>query len=214
MKRYLTTMLLFVLLPLAATAAHKPVLKNRTVQNGIYTERFKVLASDTAKKHGQYSLIYKGKTIESGEYRYGERVGVWEFYNIHNKVEFRYDYDSRTPFNITPHKGQTYTARTFPSIYLGSPLVPVHFITHHTYYPLSESEDTYKDCKVVLALQISKYGKMTGFYLKEKSKEGFNNVVSKAAEKIPKHWRWVPARKDGRNVDSEYLITVIFEAIE
>ncbi len=180
---------------------------------GLYTEKFSVLASDTAVKHGQYSLIYKGKVIETGEYKKGKRVGGWKFYNINNEIEFIYDYDDELPYQIMPHKGYTYTAKTFPSMYLGSPLVPYHFIATHTYYPVKEQGNT-RDCTVVLALEISATGKVTGYHLEKESKAEFNRIVLNAAAKIPSTWRFVPAREGGKNVPGIYRIILIFEAVE
>lgn len=185
----------------------------RTEKSGIYTQKFRCLASDTSVRHGTYQLIYKGDVIEKGDYRKGERVGVWEFYNLLKTIEFRYDYDSHTPFNILPHVGETYTPRTFPSIFLGSPYVPYHYISLRIAYPTKEQGNT-TDCRVVLGLNISAQGRMTGYHLVEESRPTFNEAVLKAAAQIPKHWRWIPARRDGKNVPSVYKIILIFEAVE
>lgn len=187
--------------------------KKITKKTGRYIEKYAVMASDTSKRHGTYELVYKEKVIEKGQYKKGERAGEWTFYNIHNEVEFKYDYDQNLPFNILPHKGYVYNEKTFPCMYLGSPLVPYHFITERTYYPVKESENT-TDCSVVLALEISATGKVTGYHLERKSREEFNRVVLEAASKIPQEWRFVPARNGGKNVASIYCISLIFEAVE
>lgn len=206
--------IILLLTTVAMSAQSSKPLKQRTARRGMYTEKYHVLASDTTVWEGDYSLIYKGNAIERGQYHKGERVGVWEFYNIHNLVEFYYDYDKQLPMQITPHSNnKMYSARSFPPLFLGSPLVPTHFIGQHSYFPQREKE-TYTDCKVVLALEINANGRMTGYHLAETSKEGFNEVILNAAAQIPKDWRWVPSRKDGRNVPGEYMITVIFEAVE
>ncbi len=213
--RFFSIVILHILICATVCGQTKtPQLKTRQQPlAGLYIEKFQVLATDTSVKQGDYSLIYKGDVIEHGKYRKGERVGVWEFYNIHKKIELCYDYDQNLPFNIMPHNGYVYNARNFPSIFLGSPMVPYHFIMKHTYYPIKESENE-TDCKVVLALEINAQGRMTGFHLEQKSRDTFNNAVISAAEKIPKSWRWVPARKDGRNVESLYKMTLIFEAVD
>lgn len=194
-------------------AQKKPRTKMKTNKTSLYTETYYVLASDTSLKHGKYKLTYKGKIIEEGEYKKGERVGDWAFYNMDNRVEFYYDYQARLPFRIAPKDGTVYSARTFPSLYLGSPLVPYHFIATNSYYPLSE-RDNKEECKVVLALKINAQGRMTGYYIKDKSKPKFNEIVMNAASKIPKTWKFVPARENGRNIASDYLITIVFEAVE
>lgn len=206
--------ILILLLSFGTTYAQKSVrTKLKTVKNSIYTESYHVLASDTSVRHGKYKMTYKGKVIEEGSYKKGERVGDWVFYNMENQVEFYYDYQRRLPFRIMPKEGTVYSARTFPALYLGSPMVPYHFIALNSYYPMSE-RDNKEDCLVVLALKINAYGRMTGYYIKEKTKPEFDEIVLKAASKIPKVWKFVPARENGRNVESDYLIKVVFEAVE
>lgn len=213
MRKFLLFIMLLSTTVVVAQSSSKQ-LKQRTVKRDLYIEKYKVLASDTTVWEGPYSLIYKGDVIERGQYHKGQRVGVWEFYNIHKEVEFYYDYDKQLPTQIMPHSNnKMYSARSFPPLFLGSPLVPTHFIARHSYFPQREKE-TYEDCKVVLALEINVNGRMTGYHLAQTSKEGFNDVILKAAAQIPDDWRWVPSRQDGRNVAGEYLITVIFEAVE
>lgn len=209
--------LLYILISLmlcfGVEAQKKPRTKTKSVKGALYTETFSVLASDTSVRHGVYKLLYKGRVMEMGQYHKGERVGEWEFRNLENKVEFYYDYEERLPYRIMPKAGTYYSARNFPALYLGSPVVPYHFIATNSYYPLAERDNT-EDCKVVLALKINAYGRMTGYYIKEKSKERFNEIVLKAAAKIPKSWRFVPSRENGRNVASDYLITIVFEGVD
>lgn len=212
MRRILTIMLL--LITIAASGQSKALkTKNITRERDIYVEKYSALASDTSVRHGNYKLIYKGKVIETGDYKKGERVGQWTFYNLSDEIEFIYDYDTNLPYQIMPHKGSIYTAKQFPSLFLGSPLIPYHFITRNTYYPVKQADNKH-DCKVVLALEINANGRMTGYHLETKSREDFNKVVLDAASRIPKHWRWVPAREGGRNVSSIYTITLIFEAVD
>ncbi len=206
---------LAMLLTLQGAAQQNKKVRTQKVsqKSGLYIEKYSVLSTDTSVKQGTYSLIYKGKVLETGEYQKGKRIGGWKFYNLNDEIEFIYDYDDELPYQIMPHKGYTYTAKTFPSMYLGSPLVPYHFITSRTYYPVKESGNKH-DCTVVLALEISATGKMTGYHLEKESKEDFNRVVLNAASQIPQSWRFVPAREGGKNVASNYRIIIVFEAVE
>ena len=209
----LTATICFAVQPTEAQQNKKVRTQKISRPNGLYVEKYSVLASDTAVKHGEYSLIYKGKVLEKGVYKKGKRVGGWMFYNLNDELEFIYDYDDELPYQIMPHKGYTYTAKTFPSMYLGSPLVPYHFIASHTYYPVKE-QGNMQDCTVVLALEISATGKMTGYHLEKESRADFNRVVLNAAAQIPSTWRFVPAREGGKNVASSYKIILVFEAVE
>lgn len=212
-------LLLVIILLFAASMnidAAKPrvATKARTIKRSPYIEYYSVLASDTSLREGKYELKYKGKTIEKGQYHKGNRVGKWEFRNVDNSVELCFDYDDRQPFNIMPHVGKKYDARNFPPIFLGSPLVPYHFFALKATLPKDE-EGTYNDCKVVIALEINNQGRMTGYRIIEKSENLFNNIVEKIAKEIPvKQWEWVPARKDGKNIASDYIITIVFDVVE
>ncbi len=204
----------FALISFAANATTKsPQLRSRTAKKGIYTERYKVLASDTTVRHGAYTLLHKGKLLEKGQYKKDNRAGVWEFYGLDEVVELRYDYDQELPVYILPHNEGTYNPRTFPSVFLGSPIMLYHFVALQTPYPTKEAGNQ-TDCPVTVALEISASGKLTGYHIEEGSRESFNEAVLRAVEKIPPDWRWVPARKDGRNVASTFRMTIIFEATD
>lgn len=177
-----------------------------------YREKYQVLASDTSVWDGTYQLIYRGKALERGQYHKGLRSGVWEFFSIGGPREFCYDYDEGLPFQITPHFGTKYDARNFPPLFLGSPVVINQFLAFHTHYKLREG-DKYRDCKVQLLLRINANGRMVGYELGDTSIVEFNNAVREAATRIPSDWRWVPSRKNGKNAEGIYKITVIFDAV-
>jgi len=192
----------------------KPPVKRVTRERPylFYREKYQVLANDTSVWDGTYQLIYRGKSIEKGQYHKGERVGVWEFFTVTGTREFCYDYDEELPFQITPHFGTKYDARNFPPLFLGSPVVINQFLAFHTHYKLRE-DDNYHNCKVQLLLRINANGRMVGYELGDTSIVEFNNAVREAATRIPEHWRWVPSRKNGKNAEGIYKITVIFDAV-
>ncbi len=190
-----------------------PQLRSRTVKKGVYTEHYKVLASDTTVRHGAYTLTYKGRPLEKGQYRKGQKAGTWEYYNLNDLVELRYDYDQQQPVYILPHFGYDYTPRNFPSIFLGSPVVLHQYVAMQTPYPTKESDND-TDCPVVVALQISATGKLTGCTVEKGEREAFNKAALEAIAKIPSDWRWIPARENGRNVPSTFHMTIVFEAVD
>lgn len=214
-KALLIIFALLLALPSAAQSRNAPRVKYVTQRNGLlYTERFQVLVEDNTVRHGKYALLYKGKAIERGQYTRGERSGKWTFYNMKNYVELVYDYDRQIPLHIQPHEGTTYNAKNFPPVFLGSPLVPYHFVAVHAKYPYEEQNNR-EDCKVVLALEINSNGRMTGFHLQEESpREEFNEIVRNTAAQMPDSWRWVPSRSGGKNVPANYLITIIFDKVD
>lgn len=178
-----------------------------------YTEKYYVLASDSKTKHGSYALYLKEYAIEQGQYTNGKRTGIWKFYTIENEVELMYDYDNNKPLKILPHIGHKYSEDTYPAIFLGSPLHIRHYICTKTSYPAKERGE-FQNCQIDVALHINSKGEFTGYHIKRFSKEDFNNSVINAMKKIPKDWRWLPARQNGKNIDSEYIISIVFEYVK
>ena len=196
----------------AASPNATPLL-NMYAKRGYYTEKYTVLRADTSCRHGKYTLTYKNKPIEKGQYTNGKKTGIWIYYNLNEQVELKYDYDEQRPTFITKHIGKRYTDNTYPCLFLGSPLVPHHFILRNIDFPLEEAEN-YKENSVVLTLEIDTLGRMTSYQLTQESNKAFNDMVLQAAAKIPGNWEWVPARQNGRKVNSEYNISIIFESVK
>ncbi len=162
-------------------------------------------------RHGPYTLAYKGNVVEKGAYDHGNRVGNWIFRNYHDMVELRYDYTLRRPMYILQHENHTYDKDNNPCIFLGSPVVPFYFIMANVFYPQSEADNKHGG-DVTLTINVDPSGRMSGYYIKQSSTPRFAKAVEKAADRIPRdEWRWVPAKKDGKNVDGEYDILIYFD---
>lgn len=193
---------------LLATAQNDLVTINRPV--GLFLHSYQALASDTSVKHGGYELLYKNKTLERGSYNKNKRVGVWQFYNLKNALEFTYNYNNgKVDKFVRPSNGEYDT----PCFFLGSPLIPYLFMLSKLHYPEVEMGNR-SNQEVLLALRISSEGTMTGVRLLKSARAGFDESVMQAASSIPIHWQWLPARKDGVAVESDYLIKIIFEPVE
>jgi hypothetical protein len=55
-------------------------------------ERFYVLKSDLKTKHGPYKGYFRGKTvIAAGNYRNGEKTGIWSFCDARGKLVENYN---------------------------------------------------------------------------------------------------------------------------
>lgn len=179
--------------------------------DGNYTEAFTVLATDTTIRDGKYELYYRKRTIESGNYKEGKKIGTWTYKNYDNNVELMYNYTLGQPVYILPHVGKEYDQNNYPCMFLGSPIIPYFFVMSRIYYPLAE-QDRKGGGKVVLALNINSVGRVTGYRIKESTSINFTQIVRRAADQIPKDkWLWVPALRSGKNVADEYVITVVFD---
>ena len=126
-------------------------------------------------------------------------------------MELEYNFTARLPLKMLPHVGYTYNQDNYPCVFLGSPIIPHHFIMSNVYYPQSEG-DNKAGGEVVLMIKVSSRGLMTDYYIKSSTNDVFAKIVAEAAELMPRNkWRWIPARKDGKDVDGEYRITIVFE---
>lgn len=204
---------LLLLMPLASVLWAQPggrqVLKSH---DGLFYEEATALAQDSVPVFdGPYKLFYRGSLVEQGSYERGNRVGLWEFRNYHGIAELRYDYDAERPVYMLPHEGKVYSKSQYPCVFLGSPIVPYYFILCNVFYPQSEGNNK-AGGKVILSIMVDSRGHMTGYRVKEASSENFADAVRRAADSIPvAQWRWVPARKAGKNVPGVYDMTIFFD---
>lgn len=217
-RQLLLLLLIFTTLPIiwafhAPQTPKGPRVLSRSVDTICYTEEYHVLASKPNIKHGKYSLIHKDYPIEEGQYTYGKRTGIWRFYTIENEIELEYDYDKQKPTKILPHIGHKYSEDTYPPVFLGSPLHIRHYICSHTTYPREERGE-FKNCQVDVAMHIDSSGEYKGYHIQRFSKPDFNQAVINAMRKIPKTWRWVPAKLNGKNIESEYVVSIVFEYVQ
>lgn len=174
---------------------------------GLYLHRYQALARDTSVLEGNYEMLYKNKTMERGCYHNNRRVGVWQFFNLDNALEFCYDFDDgKASRYVIPEDG----VFDVPCLFLGSPLIPHFFLVQRLYYPSSEYDSTVEQ-EVQVALRINKEGKLTGTRLVKNASARLDETVLKAASQMPSHWQWLPAQINNMPVESDYIIKIIFE---
>ena len=161
MRYFFVTILILSSLSLSAQTKQQVKTRLRTVDNGVYTEKFRVLASDTSCRHGDYQMIYKNRVVEKGTYKKGVRSGEWSFWGLENQLEFVYDYDNQALSKVLPHDGHVYTSRTLPCLFLGSPLIPHLFICRRVFYPVKE-QVTSGGWQAGPSLKVNSRGRMTG----------------------------------------------------
>lgn len=194
------------------TQTHQKVPRqSRTEKEGLISETYQVLASDTTVRDGNCEVFYRNQLIEKGLYRNGVKVGIWEYRNYHGVVEFRYNHTKQRPTYVVPHVGKTYKQTDYPCMYLGSPVRPYYYIMRKVFYPKAE-QDNKKGGKVVLTFLVNAEGRMTGYRIKEASTPNFAKAVERVADEIPKdEWPWVPAYVNGKAAAGEYDMTIYFD---
>jgi hypothetical protein len=174
-----------------------------------FTEHYRVLESDTAIRDGKYELYYKSHLIEKGQYKNGERSGIWFFYNLNNLFEFQYDFTRDSVLKNAASK--LYEINNYqPPIFLGSPLIPYIHILKAIGYP-SEAYNNNIEGRVILSLIISVNGEILDGFISESLNDLMDEVVISTVAGFPDTWKWLPAKKNGVKIESLYNITVYFD---
>jgi hypothetical protein len=181
----------------------------RKLKDTRFTEHYQIMSNSQEVLDGKYELYYKSHLIEKGRYHNGERAGIWNFYNLNNLFEFQYDFSRDVLLKIA---GQDiFTKRNFsPPLFLGSPLIPYIHILDSLGYPI-ETYNNKVEGKVVVTLIISTEGDIVESYISESLDSATDKEVLNSVKSFPESWKWLPARKDGKIVESAYVITVYFD---
>ena len=210
LKKILHISLLTVIcLIISSFQVYAQKLQIRKWADNRFTEHYQVSESDTTLFEGKYELYYKSHLIEKGQYKNGERSGIWTFYNLDNFFEFQYDFPRDTLLNFAG--SEFYNRKNYtPSIFLGSQLIPFIHILNAIGYP-SEAYDKRIEGKVILTLIISTSGDIVESFISESLNELMDEIVLDTVKGFPKHWKWIPAKKNGEKIESNYNITVFFD---
>ena len=199
------TVICFMCIPyLSAQKVH-----TRKLQDTRFTEHYQVLDGNHDILDGKYELYYKSHLIESGRYKNGERIGIWNYYNLNRLFEFQYDFTRDVLLKMA---GQDiFIRRNFtPPLFLGSPLIPYIHILDSLGYPI-ETYNNNVEGKVVLTLIISNEGDIVESYISESLDPSTDRDVLNTVRNFPETWKWIPAKRDGVKVESNYNITVFFD---
>jgi hypothetical protein len=184
-------------------------LLTRKLADTRFKEYYRVSEKDSAVLEGKYELYYKTHLIEKGQYKNGERSGIWSFYNLNNFLEFQYDFTRDSLLRIG---GSKYYDRKkyIPPIFLGSPVIPYIHILRIIGYPSESFENKIKG-KVILTLVISERGDIVKSFISESLDDQTDAIVLGTVKSFPSTWKWLPAKKEGKIVTGEYNISVIFD---
>ncbi len=177
----------------------------------LFDARYEMSASDSTVRDGQYTLTYKGMVIEKGQFKNGKKVGEWEFRDLHDLVELRYDFDKRKPTYLLPHEGKKYDRFNYPCTFLGSSLVPFYLVHTRVAYP-KEEYDNESGGFVLLRFVINPDGTLKNWKIQQASSPHFARAVREVVATLPvKSWRWVPELRDGQKVEGFYHMTILFD---
>jgi hypothetical protein len=67
--------------------------ETKKVTNGKENEQFYVLKSDKQTRHGEYQKFsIKNKLLVKGNYRFGVRDSIWNFYQVNGQIISKYDF--------------------------------------------------------------------------------------------------------------------------
>jgi outer membrane biosynthesis protein TonB len=196
--------------------AEKTVKKQIKSMNGNLVEKYDVLTSDNETKHGEYKKYLRSNLIEEGEYFYGE------------KMMFRYYSQGKTPYLVFDHSmnkiltyekeldlegvysasGEKITVDR-PPVALFSDYELEWFMASNLKYPDKASESG-QSGQVTILLNIDEEGSVIDNQLFLGFDDQFNKEALRVASLLPKEWKWLPAMKDGKPVNSAILFSVNF----
>jgi hypothetical protein len=87
--------LLFTLLFINDCAAQDTVARRNRLSDSV-VEHFFELKAKPGVKEGSYTAFLRRKILlAKGEYKNGQRVGVWQFFDVFGNLSERYDYDNK-----------------------------------------------------------------------------------------------------------------------
>ncbi len=177
----------------------------------LFDARYEMSASDTTVRDGLYTLTYKDMVIEKGQFKDGKKIGEWEYRDLHDLVELKYDFDKRKPTYLLPHEGKKYDRFNYPCTFLGSSLVPFYLVHTRVDYP-KEEYDNESGGFVLLRFVVNPDGTLKNWKIQQASSPYFAQAVRDVVSSLPvKSWRWVPELRDGRKVEGFYHMTILFD---
>ncbi len=197
--------IVFLLLDISALGQGKVFVTER---KGFFKIVSAVNVQDSTVRMGPSTTYYKGKIIEQGPYRNNERVGRWRFFNLESILDYEYDFDTRKLVYVSGIDRAMLKQQT-PCLYKGSPLIPYLFLVNQLAYPQRAISEAVEG-RVVLALKVSRHGRVTGFYLAERLHPLIDKAVVEVAKIMPPDWQFIAATQRGQAVEGEYHITIEF----
>lgn len=243
MKQILTTLVTLTTLTVLAQDTKKITEKHK---NPWYTEEYYVLKSDKKVRHGNYKklgykdclvingyyknnkkdstwteYLWRTDIIESqGNYKDGDRVGVWEFYNREAELIQKYNFDTKELLYFKPDKEadkehEVKTAKGIEKIKLDTPPMFIGgqdeagetLLDARIRYP-NEAKEKGISGTVWISFFVDENGIAVDHQVKEGIGGGCDEESLRLVKEVPNNW--LPGQLNGQSVTAKYLFPVNF----
>ena len=167
-----------------------------------------------------YKIGKKNKLNNKGEYKEGERFGVWEFYNREGELVQKYDYDTKELIYFKPDKiaDKEYEIKTTngnkkipldrPPIYIGGYQEASKAMSNaNLKYPI-EAKENETSGTVWISFFVDINGKAINHQVEKSIGDGCDEEALRVVKEIPNNW--LPGLLDGKPVIAKYLFPVKF----
>lgn len=209
------SIVIFLIMPILSIGQVK--LKTKTVKSRELgtIEKFSVLKSDNSIRQGEYLKTIKGKLLVKGIYNNGKK-GVFQYYDYDGTCVLEYNYKNNTVVSYKKPKNYEYytdlnkkTLADRLPLPLFSPYELRLFIANNIKYPVAAQENGLSGMSKV-AVHIDDAGNMIGVSLFESSHRELDEESLRLMRLLPADWKWIPAQKDGKDVQAYIIVPVKF----
>jgi TonB family protein len=206
----------FVIGWLLGSVAYAQETREVTERDNVFTERFSVLKADKHSKQGGYERYFRETLIEKGNYNQGQRVGLWEFYDLSGKLDQTFDYTTRqiqysanynqpdslqTLYKIISGSDTTYTRLAKPPVPIGGNSQLSRTLMMNLRYPIS-AQRAGKQGVVIVAYLVDDTGKFRPARVLRSSGEADMDAEALRVINLYSALQWIPAEWKERNVST------------
>lgn len=196
--------------------------ETRKVNNGEKNEQFYVLKSDKRTRHGEYQKFsLKNKLLVKGNYRFGVRDSIWNFYQFNGQIISKYDFTKNEPvyfnynnddknkeFVVIIGNKRFITKLSRPPIFLGGSELMFTEIASNLRYP-KQARESKKNGRVNVIFTINKFGKAVNHHVETPLGYGLDEEAIRAVKLLSDYW--LPGLLDNQAVDVEMFYPFNFE---
>jgi len=213
-KILLTIFILTVFLDFGFSQTKKYKIKDSNLKDT--WEEINALKSNNEIREGTYKRIISGKLSVEGNYKNGQKVGVWKMYNYSDKVEIEINYDNGLIKYLTKDtvtKADLISETSLksntnrPILNVTSSNMVSNYLIHLLKYPVYAMEKGISG-KVLIAVKVDSQGKIVDYIVKISIDKSLDEEAIRVIKMMP--LEFLPEIKDGVPVDSEMIIPVNF----
>lgn len=214
MKKFVSALLL--IFPLFGGA--QPTKKLERKQR-FYSEEYHVLKSDRSVWHGKYERhIRDNNRFVVGYYKNNKRDSIWTYYDFDREITYKYDYThnkllflkrndvaARKPELIRDGQREFEGVIDTPPLHLDGS--PDRILLSQIRYPGKAREGSIVG-RVEIAFTVHSDGTTSNYHVKQSVHESLDKEAMRVIKLLD--GRWYPAVYQGRPVEVEFVVPVIF----